>query len=255
MGNSAGEWDSFDPSEYHRTNYAALRDDDRQIIEAVRDFFAVFAAEAAVNRPLSGLDVGSGSNLYPALTLLPWCNEITMMEYSASNVAWLREEIKSYGTTWDSFWEVLRRDPAYAAVDDPRRVLATRATVRQGSVFELDQNRWDLGTMFFVACSISGFREDFAQALECFLNALVPRAPFAMAFMEKSHGYRVGDISFPAVSIGMEEISKILDGVVSDLDVDRIFGAELLREGYEAMILVRGRTRARPVNSRISVEV
>ncbi|MEX5632597.1 SCO2525 family SAM-dependent methyltransferase [Parafrankia sp. FMc2] len=245
--NSAGEWDRFDPDAYYELNYSALRADDRQILEGVRAYFATFAAAAAAERPLSGLDVGSGSNLYPTLSMLPWCDQITLVEFGASNVAWLEKEIKAYGATWDEFWDVLCQEPAYGAVEDPRRLLAERATVSQGSVFELDRARWEIGTMFFVACSISEKEDEFRRASECFLNALVPGAPFAMAYMEKSEGYRVRDVAFPAVSLDMTQIQDSLDGLATDLKVNRIVVAELLREGYEAMVLVCGRTRREPV--------
>ncbi|MCK9929193.1 SCO2525 family SAM-dependent methyltransferase [Frankia sp. Mgl5] len=244
-GNSGPRWDEFDPGIYHAHNYAVLRDDDQQILEGVRDFFATFAAATAADRPWYGLDIGTGSNLYPALSMLPWCGRITLWEHSASNVAWLGEEIRSYSTTWDPFWRVLTQERSYLAVADPRRTLAERAVVERGSVFDLPRYRWDIGTMFFVACSISGRMADFRRASESFLNALVPGAPFAMAYMERSSGYQVGGIAFPAVSVGMHDIIVSLDGMTTDLKSDRFVGTEMLRDGYAGMVLVRGRTRRR----------
>ncbi|SQD94396.1 putative N-methyltransferase [Parafrankia sp. Ea1.12] len=247
MGNAGQRWDEFDPDLYHAHNYAVLRDDDQEILEGVRDFFATFAAAAATaaDRPLNGLDVGTGSNLYPALSMLPWCERITLREHSASNVTWLENEVRSYGTAWDPFWKVLTQERAYLGVDDPRRALAERVVVEQGSVFELPRSRWDIGTMFFVACSISEQREDFHRASRCFLDALMPGAPFAMAYMENSRGYEVGDIRFPAVSLKMDYIVESLEATATDVKADRFVGAEMLREGYESMVLVRGRTRRR----------
>ncbi|OAA26864.1 NNMT/PNMT/TEMT family protein [Frankia sp. EI5c] len=242
--NADPQWDDFDPESYRNDNYRALREDDRIILEGVRDFFAENAARVAAGRPLRGLDVGTGSNLYPALAMLPWCRQITLVDYSASNVAWLRREVSSYGPTWDQFWAVLRREPAYEAVPDPRRELAARAEVRQGSVFDLPRHEWEIGTMFFVACSISQRQAEFQRASENFLAALVPGAPFAMAYMEKSHGYTVGGIAFPAVSLDKDEILGSLAGRAHGVRANRIVVEEMLREGYEAMILVTGHTAA-----------
>ncbi|EFC83082.1 SCO2525 family SAM-dependent methyltransferase [Parafrankia sp. EUN1f] len=246
-GNSKGPWDLFDPKEYHGDNYAVLRDDDREIIEGVRDFFVTFAAEAADGPTLRGLDVGSGSNLYPALTMLPWCRRLTLVEFSAKNVEWLRDEVQSYGSSWDPFWDVLSKERAYADAGDPRRALAERTEIRRGSVFDLPRARWDIGTMFFVACSISTLKSESERAARCFLDALVPGAPFAMAYMEKSSGYSIGGVSFPAVPLSMAEIGESIEGIVTDLETHRIETEVLLREGYEAMVLVRGRTRREPV--------
>jgi hypothetical protein len=38
--NDSFPWDDFDSSYYYDHNYKVLRDDDRQIVEVVRDFFA-----------------------------------------------------------------------------------------------------------------------------------------------------------------------------------------------------------------------
>src|SRR3712207_4648944 len=107
--NSHFPWDDFDPNWYFDHNYKELRDDDRQIVELVRDFFATLDLPGGS----SGIDAGAGSNLYPALTMLPFCNEITLYEYAASNVAWLRREVQSYSPSWDPWWNLLVKEPLY----------------------------------------------------------------------------------------------------------------------------------------------
>ncbi|KPM51042.1 methyltransferase [Frankia sp. R43] len=237
------EWDDFDPESYRNDNYRMLREDDQIILERVRDFFARAAGEPA-DRSLRGLDMGTGSNLYPALAMLPWCKQISLIDYSANNVSWLRQEIVSYSPEWNQFWDVLRQNPVYGSVADPRRELAERAVVWQGSVFDLPGRQWDIGTMFFVACSISQSPDEFQRASERFLGALVPGAPFAMAYMEKSSGYTVGGIRFPAVSLDLSEILDSLEGRASGVTADRIVVEKMLREGYDAMVIVMGHAAA-----------
>ncbi|CAM5649016.1 hypothetical protein SANTM175S_10556 [Streptomyces antimycoticus] len=55
-----------------------------------------------------------------------------------------------------------------------------------GSLFDLcsGAERWDLGTMFFVAESITTSLDEFRRGVGCFMSALNPGAPFAAAFME-----------------------------------------------------------------------
>src|SRR6184192_2383524 len=86
-GNRDYPWDDFSPEEYFKYNYADMRDDDRQIVELVSDFFAKAFSNASLPSGARGIDVGTGSNLYPALTMLPFCESLTLYEYSASNVA------------------------------------------------------------------------------------------------------------------------------------------------------------------------
>ena len=116
--NADADWDRFTPSWYKEHNYSSLGDDDRQILECVRDFFA-----SAGVREGRGLDAGSGANLYPALSLLPFCQEIVLLDYSAANVAWLQAELNEPNRSWNEFWELLGKDSAYAEVLDYRDLL------------------------------------------------------------------------------------------------------------------------------------
>jgi hypothetical protein len=239
-------WDDFNSAAYFRKNYRTLRHDDRQILEAMRDFFSKAdrvsgASREAEGQPARGLDLGSGTNLYPALAMLPFCAELTLWEYSTGNVEWLRREVQSYGESWDLFWERLAFAPPYQATTDPRAALAERTRVHRGSVFDLPAAAWDIGTMFFVAESLTGSPGEFTAATHRFIDALRPGAPFAAAFMEKSEGYQVGDQMFPAVPVTAETVRSCLDEVSHNLDVQRVDpGNDPLRHGYSGMILVLG---------------
>lgn len=231
-------WDDFDSWGYYAHNYRDFRDDDRQILELVRDFFAGFDDLSAVE----GIDVGSGANLYPALALLPFCEKITLWEYSLSNVNWLRRETDSYSPSWDAFWEVLRRNRRYREIEDPRQALRERVTVLQGDLFHLPKEgrKWDIGTMFFVAESLTRDIAEFEHAIHCFLDVLKPDAPFAIALMENSEGYEVGGLRFPAVAVGEADVRKVLEARAYALEVKHIDSGGL-RTGYSGMLLALGR--------------
>jgi NNMT/PNMT/TEMT family len=231
-------WDEFDSRQYYDHNYKVLRDDDRQIVEIIRNFFATLDRSSRRN----GIDVGSGTNLYPALAMLPLCDEITLYEYSTSNVSWLQREIKSYAPSWDDFWELLAKELPYKLVNSPRETLAAVARIERGSIFDLPESRWDVGTMFFTAESISATQSEFRAALTGFIRSLRTGAPFAAAFMENSVGYDVGARRFPAVAITVNDVKNCLEGDVEDLEVHRIgLTNEPLRAGYDGMILVTGK--------------
>lgn len=237
--NNRFPWNDFDSDWYFDHNYKKMRDDDRRITELVRDFFATLDLSGHGR----GVDVGAGINLYPALTMLPFCDEITLYEYAASNVAWLRREIQSYSPSWDPWWRLLLEDPIYKAVHSPRKALAT-ARVEKGSVFDLPESRWDIGTMFFVAESISSVMSEFHAALGNFVRSLRPNAPFAIAFMKNSLGYDVGMHRFPAVAITEDNVESCLADKAEDLKIYRLGKtSNPLREGYDGMILVTGRVR------------
>lgn len=247
--NSEAPWDAFDPAAYVDHNYGSLRSDDARIIEIVSKHFADHFRDAADHggEGLRGIDVGAGANLYPALSMLPWCDEITLFETSAANVAYLNGQRESYDPHWDQFWAALCEQDAYPRrVADPRAGFRRAVAVERGNLFDLGDRpaNWQIGTMFFVAESMSTSDAEFFLAVERFMYALAPGAPFAAAFMEGSQGYSVGGQSFPACSVSEAEVRKSLspycDGVeVAITPIGMPGGA--LREGYEGMIVACGR--------------
>ncbi len=238
--NSEIDWDTFDPQSYLGSNYGTLRTDDREILRHLRDFFA--AAELSDARCL---DAGSGSNLYPALAMLPFAERLDLCEWSAANVDWLRTQLDGYDASWDPFWQVCAEQPAYSAVADPRRRLARVGRVRRMSVFDLPAQSWDAGTMFFVACSISSDMVEFERAIARFLGALRPGSPFAAAFMLGSRGYLVGGHHFPAVTLRADDVAATVGAGADDLALHEVRAEPPLREEDLSMLLVTGRTHDR----------
>lgn len=241
-------WDEFNPDEYLSGNYRDLRDDDRRLMEIVRDHFSRNCGDG-----LRGIDVGTGANLYPALTMVPFCESVTLYERSSANLAWLTRQIArgvpSWSTVWSGYWSVLRADPRYAGLrQHPGTALADRAEVTAGDLFDLDDGaaRWDLGTMFFVAESITSRLSEFTAAVRGFLGALRVGAPFAMAFMENSAGYVVGGVWFPAVAVDAAVVRRSLDGRATGVTVRRVdMCGSGLRDGYTGMVVACGRSLGR----------
>lgn len=215
------EWGRFRPDRYRRRHYRSVRDDDRRILAHTRDFFAAHAPGAGA----AGLEVGPGSNLYPSLAMLPFCARLDLVEYSAANVRWLRRRAAWprwwLDRSWHPFWSVYAEHEAYAARSrgHPLKQFADKAVITRGSVFELGTARWDIGAMFFVACSMSTEPDEFFTAVRCFLRALRPGAPFAAAFMTGSDGYDVAGVRFPAVPVGLPMIDRALAGWATDAKV------------------------------------
>lgn len=236
--NAAYDWDAFDSEAYLEKNYADLHDEDRQILNVVRDFLCSQSFDPETH----GVDVGTGTNLYPALAMLPFCRQISLLEFSTANRTWLLNQLSQYSTNWDDFWHVLTEREVYRAVDRPRERLGRSATVRKWDILDPEpEHKWDLGTMFFVAESITTFRKEFTAAIGKFCALLKPGAPFAMTFMENSLGYEVGGRPFPALRIDMTDVQNELSGLGNGLEFHRVeVGARPIREGYSGMILVHG---------------
>lgn len=241
MKNADAQWDRFDSDSYVRHNYARLSPEDRSIVGWVRDYFAACLDGRAPGG--SGIDVGTGPNLTAALCMLPFCQTITALERSATNVTWLEQHIGEFPVPCAEVWTELRAAPGYAGIGDPRGALAERTVVSKGSVFELPPERHDVATMFFVAESMTTDADEFWLALERFVGTLRRDAPFAMAFMENSAGYSVERVDYPAYRVDANDVVGGLEPSTVDLRVHRVDPIEDHRAGYTGMFLVLGRRR------------
>jgi hypothetical protein len=243
-GNADCPWDDFNPEEYAAHNYGILRAEDHELLKLIRDYFTDVGTD---KRFRHGIDLGAGPNLYPSLAMLPFCDEITLRERGKENRRWLKQQItraEGYDESWDLFWDVLRPVRPYDRIKDPRAALRERARVQYCDVFRFTQQRsWGIGTMFFVAESITAQWGEFQKAARQFVKTLRIGAPFAAAFMRNSRGYTVGTHRFPAVAVDEGKIEHTLAGVAEVDEITRIRVNEKapLRDGYEGMILALGR--------------
>ncbi|MFE2428616.1 SCO2525 family SAM-dependent methyltransferase [Streptomyces sp. NPDC059373] len=243
--NAAYRWELFDSEEYLEQNYVPFLDVDRRILQIVRDFFSGHSFPSRTR----GVDVGTGTNLYPALAMLPFCAGISLLEYAPTNRKWLSGQLDAdpaggvgFRGVWDKFWDVLTEQETYRKVADPWERLCSRTEVREWDILHLaTEEKWDVGTMFFVAESMTTIRDEFNAVLKNFCGLLRPGAPFAVTFMENSSGYDVGGQHFPGFAVGVREIRKALKGLGKDLEFHSFdVGSEPLRDGYTGMILVHG---------------
>jgi len=241
VGNDDAPWDGFDSDEYFAHNYGQLRHDDAQIIEIVADFFVHSFERSQPRRMANAIDVGPGANLYPALTMLPFSSRVTLFERSHSNRQWLTGALAKPQPSWrDQFWRAIAAHrPAYQTIRDPLDVLAGRAEVTKGNVFALEPEQYDIGTMFFVAESITTQYDEFQRAAQHFIGSLFPGAPFAAAFMCRSEGYYVGSTFFPAYPVDVADVEACLAPIARLNQVVRI-DSDDLRDGYSGMIVATG---------------
>ena len=249
--NADAPWNTFSSDDYWRRNYRELQAEDQEIIRRVSNFFI----SAFAHRPLAqrGIDVGSGTNLYPALLMLPWTEQILLTDYSASNISWLDDQLADDTSdwTWQPFWQQMRESKGYREVDSPRKLLREacvaepeHAGIEQCSVFDLPTARWDLGTMFFVAESITKKPEEFRNAVARFLGSLKPGAPFAAAFMAGSDGYEVARTVYPAVPITTDDVRRHLTELgAGELSVEMPATEHRVRHGDTGMIVATGFAR------------
>jgi hypothetical protein len=240
--NDAVAWPDFDAHDYWKHNYASVLPEDAEIIACASKF--LIEAWGGSTPAKRAVDVGAGTNLYPALLMLPWAEHIVFTEYASPNIGWLNESLKDAPGewVWQPFWDLVADLPCYRVIDDPRRRLAAVHEVRTLSIFDLPARAWDLGSMFFVADGMTTDREEFESGVRAFLNALMPGSPFLMAFMEGSSGYGVHGRWYPSVTLTPHSLDTLLAELpvtaTSVLRTDN--SVRRLRDGYDAMLLVTG---------------
>jgi hypothetical protein len=250
--NADVRWEDFPSQDYWHRNYSEMLSPDKEILRMVGSFLGeTFRSRARVQR---AIDVGSGTNLYTALLMLPWAEQILLTDYSESNVRWLRGQVMDDPAewTWQSFWRELQALEGYDQVSEPRKQLRVACTgkerqsmIERLSVFDLPSARWQLGTMFFVAESITRDPREFAKAIGRFVGALEPHSPFAAAFMSGSEGYPLGEaeVVYPALPVTADDIREHFTRLcVTELNVKDLETAQLVRQGYEGMIVATGIT-------------
>ena len=251
LSNTDVQWNRFSPQDYWQRNYYKLQAEDQEIIRRVSQFFiAVFRDRPRARR---GIDVGSGTNIYPSLLMLPWTEQILLTEYSESNVRWLRRQLADDRApwTWRPFWHELQAAERYNEIAEPCKHLRVAchsepgyAGIERHSVFSLPKARWNLGTMFFVAESITEDPIEFRAALAGFVGALKPGSPFATAFMAGSQGYPVAGTHFPALPITPDDVRRHFTELgMSGLSVELLHTEHRVRDGYAGMIVATGVVR------------
>ncbi|MBR7835932.1 hypothetical protein KDL01_21840 [Actinospica durhamensis] len=238
--NSEYDWDGFCAQEYYEHNYRDMRGDDRAMLEVVCGWFQKAAPGGEV---LRAVDVGAGANLYPALSLLPHSAQITLYEYSSTNVEWLEESKRHLPESWRPFADLVCPGEDFESI---RKQAFTKFEVQKGSIFELPVREWEIGTMFFVAESLTEDEAEFRTAMGHFLGALKPGAPFAAAFMERSQGYDVAGTHFPAVWLDEQALELTLSesGLVEESRVYRFdIDPAPIRAGYTGYLVATGKVK------------
>lgn len=246
--NAEAPWHEFSSQEYWRHNYENMQPEDREILRHVSLFF--IRAFTGRDRAQRAIDVGSGANLYPALLMLPWTDQILLTDFSERNVSWLRRHVMDDDAswTWQPFWAELAKRKGYNQISEPRKQLREvcagqpgDAGIERHSVFDLPQARWQLGTMFFVAESITQDPAEFRAAIGSFVSALQPGAPFAATFMAGSDGYPVAGTPFPALQVTPEDVTERFRELgASKLSVHMNRTPPEVRPGYSGMIVATG---------------
>ncbi|MGH6735914.1 MAG: hypothetical protein ACRECX_07515 [Methyloceanibacter sp.] len=244
-GNADYQWAAFDSEAYFQHYYGEPHPDDDRVIRC--------AVETIKGAPPAGaeldiVDVGTGPNLIPLFCALPRAARITAWEYAQSNVDWLKADLvrADMRPQWRHFWAVTRTayGPDWDLPEDPIPALQAKATIRQGSIFDLPARRWDAATMFFCAESITERPDEFEAACATFARCVKQGGALIAAFLVRSAGYVVAERSFPVLSLSPDSIETVFAAHASGIKAEKIGIVEReIRSGYSGFIFLTGTAR------------
>ena len=241
-GNADYQWAQFDSEAYFQHYYGEPHADDDLVIHR-----AVEALKQAppIGAELDVVDVGTGPNLIPLFCVLPRARQLTAWEYAESNVAWLQAELRRHEmrSQWRHFWDVTLK--AYGSgwhlPDDPTSLLQGRCLIKQGSIFELPERRWDAATMFFCAELITERQDEFEAACAAFARCVKPGGALIAAFLVRSSGYNVAGREFPVLRLSAELIESTFSDFANEVKSEQIgIVPREIRSGYSGFVLVTG---------------
>jgi hypothetical protein len=238
MRNRDVDWDAWPVEDYLSENYREIHPSDLAVIDHHSRFYREFAAEGFAR----SLEFGAGPNLYPLMLAAAVSRHIDAVEPSAASVAYLTRQL---GTGPDPSWDGFYRECRARRPDLPTslHLAMRRVEVKRGTAADVERDAYDLGSMHFVAESVTEERDEFRALCARFVGSVRPGAPVVAAFMENMGRYGLGDGSrWPGYPVDMDRVADAFAGTTEDLVLSRIDADETLPDyGYTGMVLLTGR--------------
>ncbi len=244
LRNRDADWDAWPVADYLAENYRRLHRAD----EAVIDHHSAVYARIPPDSLDRTLECGAGPNLYPLALAAAASRLVHAVEPSAASVAYLRRQLRDGpDPSWEPFYARCRlRNPALP----PSLAQAlSRVRVTRADAFALPEGRYALGSMNFVAESVTEDREEFAAFCRAFARAVRPGGHLVASFMENMGRYSIaGGRDWPGVPVDAERVAEVFARHTTDLEVRRIDADPDLPDwGYTGMVLLSARRApARP---------
>jgi hypothetical protein len=245
LGNADYRWAEFDAEAYFQHYYGESHPDDDAVVRC-----AVAALKRALpaGNALDVVDVGTGPNLIPLFCALPRAARLTAWEYAPSNIAWLESELArdDMRPQWQHSWAVTREAhlPDFVLPENPLPILRAKTALHRGSIFELPERRWDAGTMFFCAESITGRQDEFDTACAAYARCVKPGGTLAAAFLVGTSRYVISGRQFPILCLTAEAIESTFARHATDIQAERIGLVDReIRSGYSGFVFLTGIAR------------
>lgn len=231
---SETDWDGFDSEAYFQHNYSSLRAHNERYMHMLCDASSDWAPESR-----RVLDIGTGSNLFPVISLLPFASRIECSDRSASNRNWLESEFRGDGARWIEYFDVCRshlRSDVAPFLSWSRLVSLVEVVERDVDDLEVD-HEFDIVSSFFVIESSTDRVDVVAKRMKALAEAVSAHGDIFVGLMLGSLGYSVGGVPYPAVALQPEDVREMATAAGLKIEslhaLDR--GVDAVRSGYTGM--------------------
>lgn len=216
-------WDRIDVDVYTDANYAEVLGLDRLLATELASFMRGVTGDV--------VDIGAGSNLYPAMAASR-AQSIVAWEYAPVFCAYLEAQAVNASPRWDQFAALVDAPP------DWRRALAAKLRVVRGGVLDLPEVSFDAATMLFVAECADGTWSGFAAAMASAMRCLRPGGKLFAAVMAMSDPATYGDVTIPLVRVDIADVQAALRAAgAEDMSVEYLQGPEMqVRDGHAGVV-------------------
>jgi len=226
------DWKNFNPETYIKHNYSNIHQEDKQIIRRLVKFYSQHHLLKL------GLDIGTGPNLYPLILMLPITKKIESIDFNRQNINYLKGQIMKMNRNWKRFFNFIKKIYKQSGINLINS-LKTKVIIKQGDIYQLAEEKYDLVSMFFCAESITNDYEKFSSVCNKLINSVKINGLIVAAFMENSSQFFVGKIRHKTYLVNIKCLKKIFSPRVKNLKIYKIHKAKIpLRPGYTGILLL-----------------
>ena len=225
-------WDNFPTESYLQNNYKQLHEEDIKIMQLETDFYKHI-------EPIeSSIEVGTGPNLYPILTMFPFTKKITATDISRNNLNFLNRQKTKPSPIWQEYWQTLAKNDSAYRSDLYLRRLKT-ISIKEYNLLTPTTQKFTLASAHFCIETISSQINVFAAACKRFTELVHPDGYLVAAFMENSTHYFVDGIKYPTVPVTQTLLLQVFNSLTKSLNIMRIPASKKpIRGGYSGILLL-----------------
>jgi hypothetical protein len=118
--------------------------------------------------------------------------------------------------------------------------------VHHGNAFDLPRGRYDLVSMFFMAESVTGDREEFEELSHRFADAAARGGHLVAAYMAGMPKYELGGEILPSFPLDRHTLEAVMRPVTRQLRIRQLPADPTLPYQHDGVLLLTARAPHRP---------